>query len=277
MINISNLHFSYGKRKVFSGLNLQLQAGHIYGLLGKNGTGKSTLLRTIAGFLFPQQGRVDVLGFKPGDRYPGFMQRVFILPEEFQLPDISLVQLLKHHGIFYPAFNKSQFEKYISEFEIPSFGTFNELSYGQRKKVLISFCLACNTSLVLMDEPTNGLDIVGKGQFRKIIAGALDESRCIIISTHQVKDLESLIDRITILDEGQILFDETIESIAKKLSFRVSFEQLDLKSAIYAEASLRGHALITENNSSDESKVDLEMLYKAIILHREKINSVFKS
>jgi len=277
MINISNLHFSYGPQKVFSGLSLQLQAGHIYGLLGKNGTGKSTLLRTMAGLLFPQKGKIDVLGFNPGKRSPDFLQQVFILPEEFQLPDISLEQLLKYHSVFYPGFNRKQFEKYITEFEIPAISTLQQMSYGQKKKVLISFCLACNTSLVLMDEPTNGLDILSKSQFRKVIAGALDENRCIVISTHQVKDLESLIDRITILDEGQILFDETIEVIARKLLFKISFDQEDLKDAIYTESSLRGHALIAVNNTSDESKLDLEMLYKAVILHREKINSVFKA
>jgi ABC-2 type transport system ATP-binding protein len=277
MINISNLHFSYGSQKVFSGLDLHLQSGHVYGLLGKNGTGKSTLLRSIAGLLFPKKGKIDVMGFIPGKRSPDFLQKVFILPEEFQLPDITLDQLLKYHSVFYPAFNRKQFEKYISEFEIPEFSTLQEISYGQKKKVLISFCLACNTSLVLMDEPTNGLDILSKSQFRKVIAGALDENKCIIISTHQVKDLESMIDRITILDEGQILFDQDIETIARKLSFRISFNQEDLENAIYAESSLKGHVLITENTTADESKLDLEMLYKATILHREKINSVFKA
>ena len=277
MIDISNLHFSYKRHHVFKGLNLTLQPGHIYGLLGKNGTGKSTLLRNIAGFLFPRQGTIRALGFTPGLRQPDYLQQVFMIPEEFYLPDIKVEELVKWHSPFYPEFNIHQFNYYIREFEIPGDSTFGNMSYGQKKKALIAFGLAVNSSILLMDEPTNGLDIMSKSQFRKIIAGVLDEKKCIIISTHQVKDLENLIDRIIILDEGKILFDQTVEKISKKLSFKISFEPADVKEALYAESSLKGHALITANNDEDESKLDLEMLYKAIILNREKINAVFNA
>jgi ABC-2 type transport system ATP-binding protein len=149
------------------------------------------------------------------------------------------------------------------------------MSYGQKKKVLISFGLACNTSVVLMDEPTNGLDIISKSQFRKVMAGCVDENKCVVISTHQVKDLENLIDRITIIEEGRILFDQTIENITRKLSFRISFDPEEVQHALYSEPSLRGSALIAANTEGEESKLDLELLYKAIILNRPSIESVF--
>jgi ABC-2 type transport system ATP-binding protein len=277
MIDIQNLHFSYRKKKVFTGLSLQLQPGHIYGLLGKNGTGKSTLLKNIAGFLFPGEGSINVLKFKPADRKPAFLQEVFIVPEEFYLPDISLKQFLKYQAPFYPRFSNEQFERYITEFEIPGDSTLQQMSYGQKKKLLISFGLACNVSVLLMDEPTNGLDIMSKSQFRKIMAGNVDENKCIVISTHQVKDLENLIDRITIIDEGQILFDQTIENIARRLSFRISFDNEEIKHALYSEPSLRGSAVITANTEGEESKLDLELLYKSIILNRQSIQSVFNA
>src|SRR5436190_7079706 len=236
MIDIQNLHFAYRKKPVFSGLSLQLQPGHIYGLLGKNGTGKSTLLRNIAGLLFPDKGKIEVLGFVPGQRKPSFLQEVFMVPEEFHLPDVPLQHLVKHHAPFYPKFNKGQFEQYISEFEIPSDSTLQNMSYGQKKKVLISFGLASNASMLLMDEPTNGLDIMSKSQFRKVMAGALNETKCIVISTHQVKDLENLIDRITIIDHGKILFDQTVDAISRRLSFRISFDSEEVKQALYSES-----------------------------------------
>jgi ABC-2 type transport system ATP-binding protein len=276
MINIQNLHFAYRKKPVFTGLSLQLQPGHIYGLLGKNGTGKSTLLRNIAGLLFPDKGKIEVLGFIPGKRQPSFLQEIFIVPEEFYLPDVPLWHLLAHHAPFYPKFNKAQFEKYIAEFEIPANSTLQNMSYGQKKKVLISFGLASNASMLLMDEPTNGLDIMSKSQFRKVMAGALDENKCIVISTHQVKDLENLIDRITIIDEGKILFDQTIDTISRKLSFQISFDSEEVKQALYSESSLRGSAIITANTEGEESKLDLELLYKAIILNGPVVTSVFK-
>jgi ABC-2 type transport system ATP-binding protein len=277
MIQIQNLHFGYRRKKVFTGLSLQLQPGHIYGLLGKNGTGKSTLLKNMAGLLFPTDGTVNVLGFAPEKRQPAFLQNIFMVPEEFFLPDVPIEHLVKYNAPFYPQFNDDQFNRYITEFDIPRSNTLQKMSYGQKKKVLISFGLACNTSVLLMDEPTNGLDIMSKSQFRKVMAGCVDENKCIVISTHQVKDLENLIDRITIIDEGKILFDQTVDNITRRLSFHVSFDNEEIKQALYREASLRGSAVITRNDTGEESKLDLELLYKAIILNGNAIHSVFNA
>ena len=277
MIDIQNLHFSYKRKKVFDSLNLQFSPGHVYGLLGRNGTGKSTLLRNIAGLLFPKKGSILVDGNVPGLRQPKFLQNIFMVPEEFYLPNISISDFLKHLSPFYLSFNHSQFEKYVQLFDVPSDSTLQNMSYGQKKKVLISFALASNAKFLLMDEPTNGLDIISKSQFRKVLAEALNEDRCIVISTHQVKDLENLIDRVTIIDEGKILFDETVEDISKKLSFRLSFDDTETKEAFYSESSLRGNAIVTVNDTGDESKVDLELLYKAIVTNAEKVKLAFKS
>src|SRR5699024_5302176 len=145
----------------------------------------------------------------------------------------------------------------------------------QKKKVLISFYLACNTSLLLMDEPTNGLDIVSKGQFRKIMTEVINEDRCIIISTHQVKDLEMLIDRITILHSGEILFNQKIEEISEKLVFKYASDRSELASAIYAEPSLRGNVVVAPNEEGVPSQIDMEMLYKTVLQHKKTIQSLF--
>ncbi|HRP57775.1 ABC transporter ATP-binding protein [Agriterribacter sp.] len=275
MVSVQDLHFAYRKKKVFTGLSLQLQPGYIYGLLGKNGTGKSTLLRNIAGMLFPDSGSIAAASEVPGKRKPSFLQEVFMVAEEFFLPDITPARLAKYNAPFYPGFNYDQFNRYLTEFEIPVDNTIQSMSYGQKKKTLISFGLACNTALLLMDEPTNGLDIMSKSQFRKVIASALDENKSIIISTHQVKDLENLIDRITIIDEGKILFDQTIEQITHQLNFKISFDPEEIQQSLYSEPSLKGNAIITRNTAHEESRLDLEMLYKAIIVNRDKIHSAF--
>jgi len=277
MIDIQNLHFSYKRKKVFDSLNLQFSPGHVYGLLGRNGTGKSTLLRNIAGLLFPKKGAISVDGNIPARRQPKFLQNIFMVPEEFYLPNISISNFLKHLAPFYAAFNYSQFEKYIQLFDVPADSTLQNMSYGQKKKVLISFALASNAKFLLMDEPTNGLDIISKSQFRKVLAEALDDDRCIIISTHQVKDLENLIDRVTIIDDGKILFDQTVEDISRKLSFRLSFDDTETQAAFYSESSLRGNAIVTANDTGDDSKVDLELLYKAIVTNADRVKVAFKS
>jgi ABC-2 type transport system ATP-binding protein len=277
MIRIQNLSFAYRKKPVFQGLNLQFEAGHVYGLLGKNGTGKSSLLRNIAGLLHPQNGSITVNGLTPSERLPVFLEDTFMVPEEFYLPDISVPDFVKHYVPFYPRFDQKSFGNYISIFEIPADSTLQNMSYGQKKKVLISFALATNAKVLLMDEPTNGLDILSKSQFRKILAEALDEERCIIISTHQVKDLENLIDRITVIDEGKILFDENVEDITNKLSFRFAYDKADLATAIYSESLLRGHVIVAPNTEREESKLDLELLYKAIVTNPGTITKLFQS
>lgn len=275
MVTIRDLHFAYRGKPVFTGLNLELQPGHIYGLLGRNGMGKSTLLRNIAGLLFPQQGRIGVLGHEPGRRRPAFLQQVFLVPEEFSLPSVSLEKWVRYHAGFYPLFNQEQFIRIINELGVPKGRRLDEMSYGQQKKTLISFALATNAALVLMDEPTNGLDILSKSQFRKVMAGVLDEDRCILISTHQVKDLENLIDRVTVIDEGKILFDQTMDAISQKLLFKLSFDPEETEMALYGEPSLKGNVLVMANTEGEESRPDLELLYKAIVLAPEKVRRVF--
>jgi ABC-2 type transport system ATP-binding protein len=275
MVSINNLHFSYRRKPVFKGLNLQLEPGHIYGLLGRNGMGKSTLLRSMAGFLFPQQGKIGVLGFEPRKRQPAFLQRVFLLPEEFYLPPMEMGRWVELYSAFYPAFNREQFEQAAVGFDLLVNARLDEMSYGQQKKVLICFALATNANLLLMDEPTNGLDVVSKSQFRKVMAGAVDEAKCIVISTHQIKDLENLIDRVTIIDEGKILFDQTIDAIAERLLFRLSYDPDEVSRAIYSESSFRGNAILLPNTEGEDSRPDLEMLYKAVMLHGEQLNKLF--
>jgi ABC-2 type transport system ATP-binding protein len=277
MISIQNLHFGYKKGKVFTGLSLQLQAGHIYGLLGKNGTGKSTLLRNIAGLLFPDQGSITVMHFIPKKREPAFLSDIFLVPEEFYVPPVRPARFMEIHAPFYPHFDRERYCQFLQEFEIPLDQSLQQMSYGQKKKVLISFALASGTSVVLMDEPTNGLDIMSKSQFRKVLASTVDDKKCIVISTHQVKDLENLIDRITVIDEGKILFDQTIDSILSRLSFKLSFDSEEARRAIYSESSLRGNAVVTANTDGQESKLDLELLYKAIITNRPGVLSAFSS
>jgi len=277
MVDIQDLHFRYRKKTVFTGLTLQLSSGHIYGLLGKNGTGKSTLLRLIAGLLQPDKGKISVSGLTPFQRDPEFLARVFMVPEEFYLPDITVSRYLESNLHFYPAFDQSKMSGYLKEFDIPATGTLQQMSYGQKKKVLISFALAADTPLLLLDEPTNGLDIMSKSQFRKVIASAMSENKTVVISTHQVKDIENLVDRILIIEDGRILFDQGLDMINKKLTCSLSYEPNAIAGAFYAEASIHGTSIITANPGEDEGSLDLEMLYKAIVTNGDKVSALFKT
>ena len=201
MISIDGLDFGYGEKALFRQLQMSLVPGNIYGLLGLNGAGKSTLLKLMTGLLFPDAGTLSVLGRKPADREPAFLAQVFMLPEELNLPGITGEEYVSGLAPFYPRFDQERFERYSNEFELPRNTKLTAHSYGQKKKFLLAFGLASGTSLLVLDEPTNGLDIPSKGLFRRLVAEALTDDRVFVISTHQVKDVESLIDPIVILHQ----------------------------------------------------------------------------
>jgi len=277
MIQIENLTFSYNKKRhLFDQLSLNLPSGNIYGLLGKNGAGKSTLLKIIAGLLFPQQGKLDVEGFQPGDRYPQFLSEVFLVTEEFELPKLTMECFVQINSPFYPRFNLTLFQAYITEFKIPREQKLSALSYGQKKNFLLSFGLATDCKLLILDEPTNGLDIPSKSLFRKIVANAIHEDRSFIISTHQVRDMENIIDPIIILDEGKIIFFQNSEQISQKIAITRQTEMPN-KDVVYYESYLGGYTLVKENKSREESKINLELLFNAMMGNKEKMIEIFKN
>lgn len=265
MIEISNLTFGYRRKSpLFNSLNLKLERGHIYGLLGKNGAGKSTLLKNIAGLVVPNAGFCKVNGHKSSQRVPSFLQELFFIPEELYLPAVSAAQFAKGTAHFYPKFDLDMFWKILADFDVPQEGLLNKLSFGQQKKVLIAFGLATNTSLLIMDEPTNGLDIPSKIQFRKVIASVLTDERCIIISTHQVRDLDSLIDTLIVLHNREIVLNSGIDEILTRVQF-VNASQVGTANVLYTESQSVGVNTIVASEGDAFGKVDTELLFNAIV------------
>jgi ABC-2 type transport system ATP-binding protein len=217
MIEISQLDFWYKRgRPVFQNLSLSLGAGHIYGLLGKNGSGKSTLLKNIAGLAFPAAGKCLVHGMPSSKRPVALLEELYFLPEEVYVPQLTPAQFLRATSEFYPRFSITDFYASVKTLDVDPEEVMSRMSYGQQKKVMIAFGLATNTSLLIMDEPTNGLDIPSKVQFRKLIASGLTEDRCVIISTHQVRDLDSLIDTILVLDHRRIVVNRSVDELTEE-------------------------------------------------------------
>jgi len=279
MIQIKHVEFSYSRNaQLFAGLELSLSPGHIHGILGKNGEGKSTLLKMISGMIFPQKGKIEVLGLEPQKRQPEMLREIFFLPEELPPITLSIENYEKVYAPFYPHFNHEQFQGYLQEFEINSGKSqINKLSYGQKKKVFMAFGLATNTKIVLLDEPTNGLDIPSKAQFRKMTASALEEERIMLISTHQVRDLDSLIDSIIIMNSHQIVFNELCENITEKLLFSYGKEKSEGEEVLYSEENLRGFDQVSINKTGEESKLDIELLFNTVLKNHQRIREIFSN
>jgi len=276
MIEINNLHYQYGsKRKIFTGLNLSFETGKIYGILGHNGAGKSTLLKCICGLLIPGTGSIRIGHQSAADRLPDFLAELFFLPEEISSPAVRPEQYGKIYGVFYPKYDHQLFKSLCQEFEIPMEHKLDEMSYGQKKKTLIAFGIACKTKVIILDEPTNGLDIPSKSQFRKILAKSTTPENMILISTHQIKDIENLIDHVMIVNEGGLLFNQSYAAITQALYFTERTGDHLTDSALYEEEKIHGHSVLEINTGSKESKIDLEFLYKAVIHDPNTLKKLF--
>ena len=277
MVNIQHLDFGYPKKdRLFKELSMDLQPGNIYGLLGQNGAGKTSLLKLISGLLYPNTGSCRVLNYKAHNRTPQMLAEIYIVPEEFQLPGIKIKEYARNNGAFYPNFDYKQFDEFMNEFKLEQTEKLTRLSYGQKKKVLLAFGLATNSKLLILDEPTNALDIPSKSQFRRILASSITEDRIFIVSTHQVRDMENLIDPIIILEEGQIIFQESMEEISTKLAFRVVQNGDNAGDILYTEDLMHGKAGILKNKGEEETQVNMELLFNGIIHKGNEINNVFK-
>ena len=277
MITINNLDFSYKNVTVFRNISLEFKEGCVYGLLGENGVGKTTLLKLMSGLQSPVSGTVSIDDFIPSERNPYFLQKIFYLPEEVITDDTTPEKFINKLGVFYPCYDHSYFLDLMKDLEVDVTRKFSALSYGQKKKALLACALSLRTDYLLLDEPTNGLDIPSKAKFRKVIlehsTDAASHVPTIIISTHQVKDVENLIDPIVILDHDEVLLDATFEEISKKLYFEYGAEKSD--DALYSEMMPGGYTNVLPNKFEMESQVNVEALFNAVRNNKKVIKEIF--
>jgi ABC-2 type transport system ATP-binding protein len=277
MVTIENLTFSYrrSKHEVIRNFSLALEKGKVYGLLGKNGVGKSTLLYLMAGLLTPKKGQVMFHKTDVRRRLPITLQDMFLIPEEFELPSVSLISFIELNAPLYPLFSKEDMVKYLNCFEMNLEVNLGALSMGQKKKVFMSFALATNTSLLVMDEPTNGLDIPGKSQFRKFIASGMSDEKTILISTHQVRDVDTILDHVLIMDNTRILLNASMADISQNLLFQENDNRELAEQAIYASPTIQGNSMILPNVDGVESEINLELLFNATLASTDLITGLF--
>ena len=208
---------------------------------------------------------------------PSFLETIYFIPEEVYVPSLTINSYKNLFAPFYPLFNEEQFYNYLDMLDVHDKGKLNTLSFGQQKKFIIAFALACNTKILLLDEPTNGLDIPSKIKFRKLIASVFTDDKMIFISTHQIRDLDNLIDNVIIVDNGELLLQASIAEIEKKLSFKIVDQMPEANDVLYADSSLKGYAVVMQNRTGEESKVNLEFLFNAITQNPVKAKSIFST
>ena len=278
MIQLDNVQFGYAKNQLlFNGVTWHFEQGHFYGLLGRNGAGKTTLLKIMTGLLFPQNGEAKLEGMPSYKRTTKQLQNVYFLQEEIYVPHLKIKEFEDAYAPFYPNFSHEQFTEYLREFEMDNMlGFIDKFSHGQKKKVMIAFALASNVPLLIMDEPTNGLDIPSKSTFRKIMASYADEQKTVLISTHQVRDLHSLIDAVSIIDNGRMILNAPADVITDKLLFDIDNEKAQDGKVFYTEETPRGIYQVKENLNHVDSALDLELLFNAAVQNKKEFTELFQ-
>ncbi len=276
MLSINNISFSYNKRsgELFHDFSLELNAGNVYGLLGKNGAGKSTLIYLMTGLLTPKSGEALLDGVNVRKRLPKTMSDIFLVPEEFELPRLSLKQYVDINAPFYPNFSKEDMQRYLDIFEMGGDMDvkLQALSMGQKKKVFMAFAFAANTHVLIMDEPTNGLDIPSKSQFRKLVTTGMTDDKLMLISTHQVRDISDILDHVTIIDQSRVLLNTSFADVMNKVAFRPLREG---DQPLFVLQSPYGSLGAVPAEEGEETKVDLEMLFNATLQNPAAINQLF--
>ena len=274
MITIENTSYGYKSNPfIFNNISLKIGNG-IYGLLGENGVGKTTLMHLICGLLFPKNGKCSIDGRNTAERQSGALNRYFFLPEEMQMPTESIVSFAARHSVFYPHFNQEEFELNLEELKIDRKQKLSSISYGQQKKAMLAYAFALHTPYTLLDEPTNGLDITSRQALKRIISRSMDDESTLLISTHQAHDFENLLDHLIILGKGEILLNRSLDEISNRLLFA----RTDIlpEERIYSEENLSGYFSIIPNEDGEENTPDIELLYKAVLQQPEKIKSMFQ-
>jgi ABC-2 type transport system ATP-binding protein len=280
MIEIKNLSFGYNKNNLlFDDLNFEVEPGKIYGILGKNAAGKTSLLHLMIGLLASYDGSITAFDEIPKKRTPFFLNKIYYLPERFNVPKVPVKEYVKLHKPFYTCFNTDVFDDCISTFGIECSKKLSSMSFGEQKKVLISFALATCSSVILFDEPTNGLDIPGKSTFNKLILKYVTEDQSVLIATHQVKDLQNIIDPIIILDNGKVVINSSRELIDDKIAFYFTRKLIEEENAIYSERTPGGHLIIAERDKfdGDEIKFELSPFFKSVLKDTSTYQKILNS
>ncbi|SIQ40323.1 ABC-2 type transport system ATP-binding protein [Alkalispirochaeta americana] len=278
-LEMEGVRFAYSrKRPLFQDLDFTLPAGGVVGLLGRNGAGKTTLLKLGMGLLFPREGRVSLFGSPAGRRRPAILSRLVFIPEQIAPPPVTLVQYFHLQSGYYPAFDPARAETWAEQFEIPLDQALPSLSYGQQKKALLVTALACGPDLVILDEPTNGLDIPSKRVFRQLISQATQEGCSVVVSTHQVQDVAKLLDHVIILEGGKVLFQASRRTLLEELELRrfSSEEEARQAGALAWEVRFGVPVAVVPRDRTTPAgeELDLELLFHAAMTNPEALAAV---
>lgn len=263
-IRLENLSYRYrkGAPDALAELTATLGPG-IHLLLGENGAGKTTLLHLIAGLRFPTSGRCTIDGGPTSHRLPSVLSHVSFLAPDTAFPAANIAEMVRIHAQFYPSFSPELLQSNLERFGLTDRMALKSLSMGQRLKAGIAYVMALRTDILLLDEPATGLDIESKQQLQRMFAETIEPHQTVIVSTHNIADLEHLYDSVTVLCRGRLMVSLPIDELLRRVAF-VSAPQRP-EGALYCKPSLGGvRAIVPADEATDDGDVDFRLLYTAL-------------
>jgi ABC-2 type transport system ATP-binding protein len=214
MVSISGLQKSYKNKQVLNDVNLTLSAGQILGLVGPNGAGKTTCLQALLG-LISYDGNIDVLGYNPRKNREKMLADVAYIADVAVLPKwIKVSQALTYMQGVHPNFNRQKAEAFLAKTNIPATAKVNTLSKGMVTQLHLALILAVDAKILILDEPTLGLDILTRRQFyTHLLEDFYDKDKCIIVTTHQIEEIEHILTDVAFIREGKIVLNQSLDDI----------------------------------------------------------------
>ena len=230
-IEVQDLHYRAGKRFTISNLNLHVPTGSIYGFLGPNGSGKTTTIRLLLGLLRPRAGRITVLGRGMPAAAPSILARTGFVPEQPHLdPTLTVRETLRFQAAFYPSWDRTWADQLLHTFDLDEGLPFGRLSKGQKGKVMMLLALAQRPELLVLDEPTDGLDpVVRRDMLTALVDYVSQREATVFISSHLVHELERICDWVGVMDNGRLITElpmDQFKSGIKRLRVVAAPEQV---------------------------------------------------
>lgn len=263
MITLCDASYSYPKKTdALTGITCEVHPG-IHLLMGANGTGKTTLLHLMAGLRYPTSGVCLLNGEELRLRRPSQLCRVQYFSPDMDFPESSVEKMVSRHAPFFPRFDAAMLSRNLAAFGIDPRRKFTSLSYGNAIKARLAYMLALRCEVLLLDEPTVGLDFDGRGQFGRLLMECVDEDQTVVVSTHSLSEFEPLYDSVMFLRDGHLLLQASFGKISRRVMSVVT--ATPPADAIYSEMRMgRCHSIVPAGEDDMDSAPDCTLLYNAL-------------
>ena len=238
VIEIKNLTKVYGKNRGIQDINISVKEGEIYGFIGPNGAGKSTTIKTLLNFIYPTIGEALIFGMDSVKESEKIKEYIGYVPSEVRYyDDVKVKDIIKYAQSFYPKSNKEYVDRICNELELDMNKKMGELSLGNKKKVAIAQSLINNPKLLILDEPTNGLDPLMQKKLFNILIEEKEKGNTVFLSSHNLVEVQNLCDRVCVIKEGKIVDIIEIEKSKTELKLKVTLSSSDITDDIVLNLS----------------------------------------